>query len=278
MAVCIANNGSVLTRADIYYNDNGTIKNINDMEVWAQNGNNMYKFPQKDHCILNLDHTSFAWNSIDGASTYLTNNFELWQDTTRMNNMGDIIDTDPNSVNGFKVNNVDKYWWVNNMSNVNLFFGTGSNFFANQAFTITMTVKLEREPATWRNLWWFGDSDKFRLEWNGVSRRMELYGENGFINGGMFYSISIDDLQRQFVTLSLVVNGRTVTGYQDGRQVFQGTISRNFSSGIEKIYICGSRAGGRDFGTGVYFKNFAMWKSALTDQELNDYLKFEGIL
>lgn len=277
MAVCIANNGTALTRADIYYNDNGTIKSINDMDVWVENGNNVYKFPKKDSCILNLDHNSFSINTLNGASTYLTNDFQLWQNTTRMDNLGDIINVDPNSANGFKVNNVDKYWWINNMSNVNLYFGTGSNFFANQAFTITMTFKFEREPTPWHNLWWFSDNDKFRLEWNSVARRMELYGENGFINGAMYFTISIDDLQRQFVTLSVVVNGRNVTGYQNGRQVFQGTISRNFSSGIEKIYICGGRTGD-NFGSGVYIKNFAMWKAALTEQELNDYYKCSYVL
>lgn len=277
MAVCIANNGSALTRADIYYNDNGTIKSISDMDVWIQNGNNVYKFPQKDHCFLNLDHTSFSTNTLDGASTYLTNNFELWQDTNRKTILGDIIDTYPNNANGFKVNNLDKYWWVNNMANVNLFFGSGSNFFANQTFTITMTFKLEREPNTWRNIWRFPDNDKFRLEWNGVARRMELYGENGFINGAMYFNISLDDLKRQFVTLSVVVNGRNVTGYQNGQQVFQGTISRNFASGIEKIYICGGRTGDA-LGSGVYISNFAMWKAALTEQELNDYYKCAYVL
>lgn len=277
MAVCIANNGSALTRADIYYNDNGTIKNIDNMDVWVENGNNVYKFPQKDRCILNLDHTSFSINTLDGASTYLTRDFELWQDVNRKTILGDIINTDPNSANGFKVNNVDKYWWVNDMANVNLFFGSGSNFFANQTFTITMTFKLEREPNTWRNIWRFPDNDKFRLEWNGVARRMELYGENGFINGAMYFNISIDDLKRQFVTLSVVVNGRNVTGYQNGQQVFQGTISRNFASGIEKIYICGGRTGDA-LGSGVYISNFAMWKSALTEQELNDYYKCAYVL
>lgn len=277
MAVCIANNGTALTRADIYYNDNGTIKSISDMDVWTQNGNNVYKFPQKDHCILNLDHTSFSLNKLEGASTYLTNDFELWQDTTRYNNMGDIINVDPNSANGFKVNNLDKYWWVNNMGNVNLYFGSGSNFFANQTFTITMTVKFEREPTTWHNLWRFSDNDKFRLEWNGIARRMELYGENNFINGAMYFNISIDDLKRQFATLAVVVNGRNVTGYQNGQQVFQGTISRNFASGIEKIYICGGRFGDA-FGSGVYISNFAMWKAALSEQELNDYYKCAYVL
>ena len=277
MAVCIANNGTALTRADIYYNDNGTIKSIDDMEVWAQNGDSMYKFPQKDHCILNLDHTSFSTNKLEGASTYLTRDFELWQSSTRYNNLGDLVTTDPVNQNGFKINNLEKYWWIKDMSDVNLYFGSGSNFFANQTFTITMTFKFEREPTTWHNLWWFADNDKFRLEWNGRERRMELYAENGFINGEMFYTISIDDMQRQFVTLSLVINGRNVTGYQNGQQVFQGTISRNFSTGIEKIYICGARLGG-NFGTGVYFNNFAMWKSALSEQELNDYYKCSYVL
>lgn len=278
MSVAIANNGSVLTRADIYYNDNGTIKSIEDMDVWVQNGNNVYKFPQKEHCILNLDYTSFAWNSIDGSSTYLTNNFELWQDTTRMYTLGDIINVDPNRVGGFKLNNLDKYWWVNNMGNVNLYFGSGSNFFANQTFTLTMTVKFEREPVSWRNLWWFADNDKFRLEWNPDLSRMELYAENGFINGEMYFTISIDDLQRQFVSLAVVINGTNVTGYQNGQQVFQGTISRNFSSGIEKIYICGHRGSNSSFGSGVYFSNYAMWKAALTEQELNDYYKCAYVL
>ena len=273
MAVCIANDGTALTRADIYYNDNGTIKTINDMEVWAQNGNDMYKFPQKDHCILNLDHTSFSTNKLEGSSTYLTRDFELWQDTTKMSNMGDVIDTDPNGARGFKINNVDKYWWVNDMVNVNLYFGSGSNFFANQTFTITMTFKFQSEPVSWHDLWWFGDSDKFRLEWNSTDRKMELYGENNFITSRIFYPASITDLQTRYVTMSLVINGRNVTGYQDGQQVFQGTISRNFSSGIKNIYICGCRAGGQSFGTGVYFKNFAMWEAALTEQELSDYLK-----
>lgn len=245
MAVCIANNGTALTRADIYYNDNGTIKSISDMDVWVKNGNNVYKFPQKDNCILNLDYTSFSINTLNGVSTYLTNNFELWQDTTRQNNIGDIINTDPNRVHGFRVNNVDKYWWVNDMGNVNLYFGTGSNLFGNQAFTLTMTFKFEREPTSWRNLWWFNDSDIFRLEWNSREGRMEIYAQNNFINGEMFFPISITDLQNQFVTLAIVVNGRNVTGYQNGQQVFQGSVSRDFRAGMEKIYICGSRSGGR---------------------------------
>lgn len=276
MAVAIANDGTALTRADIYYNDNGTIKSINDMEVWVENNGTMFMFPQKDNCILNLDYTTFSINTLDGASTYLTNNFELWQDTSQKTILGDIIDTDPNRAGGFKVNNVDKYWWINNVGFTNLFFGSSMDIFANQAFTISMTVKFERNPGDWNDLWVFNDADQLRCEWNPQSTRLQIYGENNLMANDTFYPQA--DYIADFVHIDFVCDGTTIKGYQNGQQAFTSSITRNLRTGMQKVHICTNRGQSAPFGSGVYIKNMALWKAALTDQELNDYWNCIGII
>lgn len=275
MAVSIANNGTALTRADIYYNDNGTIKSIDDMEVWVRNGNNMFKFPQKDFCVLNLDNTSFSLNTLDGASTYLTNNFELWQDTTQKTNLGDIIDTDPNRIHGFKVNNVDKYWWVNDVGFTNLYFGN-LNFFEFGKITVSMTIKLEREAGAWNDLWVFRGTEQLRCEWNVDDSRFQIYGQNNLVPTTAFYPQA--DYINNFIHLDFVLDGTTIKGYQDGQEVFTATIARAISENIPKIHICTNRGQSAPFGSGVYIKNFAIWRTALSQQELSDYWNCIGII
>lgn len=272
MAVCIANNGTALTRADIYYNDNGTIKSIEDMEVWAQNGNSMYMFPQKDNCFINLDHTSFSINKLEGASTYLTRDFELWQNTTRFNTLGDLVTSDPRGTNGIKVNNADKYWFINNVGNTNLVYT--NDLFATLQFTVSITCKFAGTPSTnWRDLWLFENTDQFRLEWgNGT---LNLFGERSLLP-----SASLPQIDRtQWFTVDVVVNGRDVVAYQNGTEVLNVTMSRDLTQNMTKIFLCcqrGSSATG-PFTTGVYIKNFTIWETNLTSQELNDYHKFIGL-
>lgn len=275
MAVAIANNGTALTRTDIYYNDNGTIKNIDDMEVWIRNGDDMYKFPQKEFCALNLDHTSFSLNTLDGASTYLTRNFELWQDTTRKSNLGDIIDADPQSAGGFKVNNVDKYWWINNVGFTNLYFGS-LNFFEFGKITVSMTIKLKRNPSAWNDLWVFRGTEQLRCEWNGDDTRFQIYGENQLVPTTAFYPQA--DYINNFIHLDFVLDGTTIKGYQDGQEVFTATIARAMSENIPKIHICTNRGQSAPFGSGVYIKHFTIWRTALSQQELSDYWNFIGII
>lgn len=275
MAVSIANNGTALTRADIYYNDNGTIKNIDDMEVWVRNGNNMYKFPQKDFCALNLDNTSFSLNTLDGASTYLTRNFELWQDTTQKTNLGDIIDADPQRAGGFKVNNVDKYWWINNVGFTNLYFGN-LNFFEFGKITVSMTIKLERNPNAWNDLWVFRGTEQLRCEWNGDNTRFQIYGQNLQVPTTAFYPQA--DYINNFIHLDFVLDGTTIKGYQDGQEVFTATISSAMSENIPKIHICTNRGQSAPFGSGVYIKNFTIWRTALSQQELSDYWNCIGVI
>lgn len=275
MAVSIANNGTALTRADIYYNDNGTIKNIDDMEVWVRNGNNMYKFPQKDFCALNLDNTSFSLNTLDGASTYLTNNFELWQDTTQKTNLGDIIDADPQSASGFKVNNVDKYWWINDVGFTNLYFGS-LNFFEFGKITVSMTIKLKRNPSAWNDLWVFRGTEQLRCEWNGNDLRFQIYAQNLQVPTTAFYPQA--DYINNFIHLDFVLDGTTIKGYQNGQEVFTATIARAMSENIPKIHICTNRGQASPFGSGVYIKNFTIWRTALSQQELSDYWNCIGII
>lgn len=270
MAVCIANNGTALTRADIYYNDNGTIKSIDDMEVWAQNGDSMYKFPQKDHCFINLDHTSFSTNKLEGASTYLTRDFQLWQDTTQYNNLGDLVTTDPVGQNGIKVNNLEKYWWINNVSKTNIFYT--DDLFVNRRFTISITCKFVGNPIDWRDLWLFENSDQFRLEWG--NNTLQLFGENNLLPQCVFPTITRTD----YFTVTVVVNGRNVTGYQNGSQVVSSTFSRDLATGLNKMYLCTRRTYQGNFGTGVYIKNLTLWKTNLSDTEVNDYHKFIGVV
>lgn len=273
MAVCLANNGTALTRADIYYNDNGTIKSIDDMEVWAQNGDSMYKFPQKDHCFINLDHTSFSTNKLEGASTYLTRDFELWQDTTKYNNLGDLVTIDPVNQSGFKVNNIEKYWWINNTTNTNIYYRDDLSA-NNRQFTISITCKFAGNPINWRDLWLFENNDQFRLEWG--DNTLHLFGENNLLPQFMFPIID----RTNYFTITVVVNGRNVTGYQNDSQAISSTFSRDLAADLVKMYLCNQRgsSGTGSFGTGVYIKNLTLWNTNLSSQEVNDYHKFIGVI
>lgn len=273
MAVGLANNGTALTRADIYYNDNGSIKTIDDMDVWFKNGNDVYKFPQKDKCILNLDNTSFSLNTIDGASTNILQNFELNQNTNAYSNLGDIVTSIPSAVDGVRINNLEKYWYVNNLYKTNLSFGSNFDMFQNQAITISMTFKFRGTyPTNWRRcLWFFNDNDKFRIEMNPSNNQFGIYGENGFINGNILFPII--DMQTDYVSLAVVFDNRNIYLYQNGSLVTQGTSSRDLASGVNSIYILSDRGNSGSFGCECFIKNFSIWKHALSEQELNDYYK-----
>lgn len=268
MAETLGNNGSALKRADIYYNDNGVIKTIDDMEVCHYNNGAWYMFPQKDDCLVNLDFVSFSDNSLDGANTHLTRNFELWQSGTQQTTLGNIVSTNPSGQTGYRINPTEKYWFVNNVGKTNIVFN--EDVFANSQMTLSITCKFVGNPSNWRDLWIFENTDQLRCEWNGSS--LIIYGENSLIPGSPLYP-RID--RTQLFNITFVLNGRDVTGYQNGQQVFTSTLSRDILQNMVKLYLCSQRGGGTgSFGTGVYFYDLALWKTALTEQEVSDYLKF----
>lgn len=268
MAVCLANNGTALTRADIYYNDNGTIKNINDMEVWLKNtqDNNFYKFPQKDFCKCNLDNTTFSTNKLDGASTYLTNNFEFWIDTSNQTHLGQLVQTDPGTNNGVRVNNQDKYWHINNTKLLNLYFG--EDLLVNRKVSMFMKCKLRGRPTDWNQLFEFHNNQRIRIEWNPTNRDFWFY-TTGLGADGEFPQINYDD----WFTIGFVIDGRTVKGYQNGVEVFTTSLNNDMSINYPKFYLCDQIWGSANFGAAVYIKNLTLWTTALSDQEVIDYHK-----
>lgn len=274
MGIGIGLSGSSVERADLYYNDNGRIRDIDHYEVWINEGGSFYHLPQKEHLILNLDHTSFSTNVLKSASSYINKNFELWQHTNKKSHLGDIVTSDPGDINGFRVNVLEKYWFINNLANVNLVYN-GNDLLSSRNFTINITCKFKGTPTNWRDIFWFENSDQFRIEYG--SGEIHLFGENNLIrdNGNNFTipTIQGNTNRNNWFTITVVVQDRDVVVYQNCLEVKRGTLSRQLLQNISKIYLCGQRGANStgSFGSKVYFKNIAFWKTCLTKQELDSY-------
>lgn len=275
MGIGIGLSGSSVERADLYYNDNGTIRDIDDYDVWINESGRFIKLPQKDKLILNLDHNSFSTNVIKSASSYITKNFELWQHTTQKTHMGDKVTSDPGDVNDMRINIAEKYWFINNLANVNLFW-SGVDILSDRKVTINITCRFSGIPSkNWRQLFWFENSDQFRIEHG--EGNLFLFGENDLItdNGQNFMIPTIDNNRDRtnWFTLTVVVDGVNVTVYQNRKEVKTGVLSRELSTNINKVYLCGQRGANNTdtFGAKVYFRNIAVWKTSLTKSELDDY-------
>lgn len=277
MGIGIGLSGSSVERADLYYNDNGIIRNIDHYDVWINEGGRFFKIPQREHMMLNLDHTSFSTNVLKSASSYLTKNFELWHGPNKQSSLGGIISTPTSNDSGMRVNAGEKFWYINNVGAMN-FVWPGSDIVSGNQLTFNMTFKFEGRPTLWNNLWWFEGNEVFRIEFGTKDNGGDglfIYGENRLIMDGnddfRIPEITGNRARTSWSTLTLVLNGTALTVYQNREEVKTGTLARNIATGRNKFYMCGRRGRSDSFGCKVYFKNIAYWNKALTKQELDEY-------
>lgn len=272
MAEGLSNNGSNVVRADIYYNDNGTIKDITNMEVWVNNDDTMYKFPQKDNCVVNFDSLTWCSSSLDSASSFIKRNISYSSQGSNRTSLGNVVNIDP-SGSLYQVKN-NSYWYIPNSYRNYLQMDT--NILANRTFTIALTCKFRGQPQDWRNLTWFNNSDGLRFEYTGNPHTLAVYSENRLISETF---PQLPSYTTDYFNLIMVVNGLNIKVFQNGTLVLNTNFSRelNTSNG-DKLYYFVQRGASSSttgtFGCAVELKHLQVWDVALTDQEVRDLRKF----
>ena len=274
--VGVSNLNGVEERLGFYYNENGVIKTIDDYDVLIERDGSVIKFPQKQNCVMNLDCRTWLLNGgfDKEPSSFITNSLTFSSQGSTKTTFGTLTDTLPTSGNSFQVSK-GNYWYIPISYQNDISFG--ENILTNQQFTIALTLKQFGTPSSWRNLTWFNNNDGLRFEWNG-SGYFSIYSDNNLINGQSdFHRLS--SYRDDWVQIIMVVDGnaRTIKGYQNGVLNTTNTLSRalNTQNGdYVRIFAQRGATNTGSYGCPVGLRDFQVWKTALTDQEIADLRKW----
>lgn len=274
MGSALGNNGSRIVRADMYYNDNGVIKTIDNIDVYTNNGGTIYRFPQKEHCLVNLDVLTWQDEAIASANSYITNPITFSSQNQSKTTFGTLTQSEVTSGGSFQVCQ-GKYWYLP-LSYLNI-INYGQNVLANSKFTIALTFKQFGNPIEWRNLTWFNNADGIRFEWHSRGG-INLYAESGVFSGDFPFE-TLSSYRDNWVQIIMVIDGTTniAKGYQNGILQGQVNIRRQLSaSNGNFIRLFSQRSGSStgNYGCPVALRDFQMWDTALTDQEVADLRKW----
>lgn len=262
-------NGNIV-RANLFFNDNGVIKNVDNFDRYVDNGGVKYKMPQKENLVLNFDALTFSTNSIRDASTDITNQFTLSQAGTQKTDFGTITQSTP-SGNSYQVDTLNKTWYIPDINRTVLNYG--QNILTNQRFTVALTCKFRGTPANYRDLTWFNNPSGLRIEWNGS--QIEIFGENSL--GVPSARCSRLANYTNFFQIIMVANGTSLIVYQNGVKEVDVTMGRVSETGNgDSIYLFTQRGGSASlgFGSAVELKHLQIWKTNLTEQEVSDLRKY----
>lgn len=270
---CGLNSNGEMKRAKLHFNDNGTIKTADDFNFYINKNGEILSIPQKENLVLNLDALTWCENSLASASSYIDQEITLSQGGTARSDFGSAVNGIPTADGQFHIDTLNKSWFIPNVPRT--IIGYSQNILSNATFTIALTCKFRGTPANWRNLTWFNNSQGLRFEWTGSN--IAIYGENslGVPSGAEFPRLS--SYTTDYFQIIMVVNGRSIKGYQNGSLAFDLTLGATpIATNGNQIYIFTQRgtsvSGG--FGTGVDVKHFQIWKSALSDAEVTQLRKW----
>ena len=274
--VGISNLNGVEERLGFYYNDNGVIKTIDDYDVLIERDGSVIKFPQKQKCVINLDCRTWLLNGgfDKEPSSFITNSFTFSSQSSTQTTFGTLTDTLPTSGDSFQVSK-GNYWYIPISHQNDIFFG--ENILTNQQFTIALTLKQFGTPSSWRNLTWFNNNDGIRFEWNAAGH-FSIYSENNLISGNADFP-RLSSYRDDWVQLIMVVDGnaRTLKGYQNGVLNTTNTLSRALDTSNGNYVRLFSQRGASNtgsYGCPVALRDFQIWKTALTEQEIADLRKW----
>lgn len=274
--VGVSNLNGVEERLGFYYNDNGVIRTIDDYDVFFNIGGTEVKFPQKQNCVMNLDCRTWLLNGgfDKEPSSFITNSLTFSSQNSTKSTFGTLTDTLPTSGNSFQVSR-GNYWYIP-LSYLN-HLSWGENILTNQKFTIALTFKQFGTPTDWRNLTWFNNANGLRFEWNGGGY-LSIFAESSFISGNQNFT-RLSSYRDNWVQVIMVVDGvnRTIKGYQNGVLEINSTLTGGLNTNNgDYVRIFSQRSGSNtgNYGCPVALRDFQVWKTALTDQEVADLRKW----
>lgn len=273
MGEFLGNVGGVIKRGDLYYNDSGTLKTIEDFNVFTNNNGEIVFFPQKEACVLNFDRLTWCSNSLESASSFIKKTDPTFSTKqTSQTSFGALVDSEVTSGSDFNVCN-NKYWFIPSNSYRND-LGFGENILSGGAFTIALTYKQFGTPTNWRNLTWFNNSDGLRFEWNSAGL-LSVFGENNLLSGDMNLP-QLSSYRDNWVQIILVVNGNSIKAYQNGVLAVERTLTRTLLTTNGNMIRLFSQRGSANgsYGCPVAIRDFSLWKTALTEQEITDLRKW----
>lgn len=241
----------------------GRIVGESNLEVFYNIEGEIIKLPKKNNMILNLDFLTFsqtyAFNSV------LDIPLKLKANDTSVSVLGVKSQEKPN--NAYSVDASLKEWNIRNRTKTN--FNFDSSMTSNNKLTLSITAKVE-STTSWEDLILFLTGNSLRIEWNNTS-----YQVFPAPNSGNLISPTID--RTKFFNLTFTMQDNVFNFYQNGVKFGENiTFSGDVIGSPNKVYICTRRD---EQACGNYvIKTFRIWKDALSDDEVVNICKIDGII
>lgn len=271
MGSAIYKDGSTIKRANLFYNDGGVIKDVNNFTFWVKNGDQFFKIPKQENLLLNLDALSFSCNEIQDASTNITKEVMISQADLYFLYFGDAVET-INPAGEYQVDILNKAWFIPRKPRTRIHLS--ENMLQNGNLTIAMTLKFEGTPASGRSLIWFSNSTGLRLEWN---------GSQIIVNGEALLGVPANTVfpaltnYNNYFQIVLIVMGKRIIGFQEGMICFALDLAVEPSKTNADFLQIFSQIGGStnsDFGCPVSIKHFQIWNNILQMDEIDILRKY----
>lgn len=258
--------GGGIDTAMMYYNDNGVIKTEDDLDIFINNGGTIYKMPQKQNMLLNLDVFSFKTKSALGKNFCLTHAYTIKVKETAKTDFSDTQST-TGSLGSYTTATNEGVLYIpkaQNQHNVTLSEGIFTN---SQIATISMTFKANGQNNA--DGFWFMLNNLnigIGINWNPwritLRNATTTLARSGSLTEGQFYNATVT---YDNGTITLFINGT-----QSAQITGQGTWSA-----CNRIWFNGYPSHTGTF-SNMGIKSFRVWKDvALSEQEVSDMCKWD---
>lgn len=261
------NSSDALDTATMFLNDNGVIKTENDLDIFINNNGNIYKMPQKENMILNLDQFSFKSNSCLGKNFCLTNDFTLKVKNTTKSVFSD-SQNNTGSLGNYTTATDEGCLYIPKAQNQHNITLSESLFQNSQIATISLTFKTNSQN---NNSGFFFLLDTLNV---GLGTAWSPWRVTIRQNSTNLATSGTSLTEGSFNNATLVFDNGTITLFVNGSQSVSAS-GQGAWNACNRIWLNGYTS---HTGTFANFgmKSFRVWKDvALTEQEVSDMCKFD---
>lgn len=268
--------------ANFYRNDEGVIKRFDDV---FYNIGGVFKFPQLQSCVLNLD--ALTWirgNEVYNASTWLdpnTNRLKIY-DFQQESNFGTIKDNqiDVGSSQNFFINRSNRFLARGNNKGDNKISLLDKSFVGDsRSFTISISFYIVNFVNNWVRMIQLEGDDNTRIE--SPASRTNFVFASSRIASNIDFSFTSSQANR-YVNISIVCDNENglfriyKNGDIAGETNIVGTIqppenSRSIS------FFTGYDTATKTNCTNAKLRSLRAWTSALSQEEILNLMKIDGI-
>lgn len=174
MSVGFANVNGRLLYVEMFYNDNGVIKDETKIDIWQNRNGKLGMLPRRDRCLLNLESRMMGGGQIRGGSWGIPSSktFEFYDGNNQQNTIGNVAQNTTTIGNGA--------WLVDTAQGCLCYGGNwrGLNYRtatpiggANGDFTIAITIDhFQDSNVTDRQYIMMDGAPRLRLEKHGANQ------------------------------------------------------------------------------------------------------------